>query len=168
MKPSLSLKKSYMAVVVLAVLLLIAASMNAVQAYFTTYVTASGEKTVVLDDRIETYEEVKGLEKTIGIRNTGKYDCFGRVLVIAPDGYTVTKISGNEWAQAEDGYWYYNRIIPAGETSADLLVISIGGIPADQPLNFDVVVIEEAIPVVYDANGNPDWSLYANEGGAEA
>lgn len=168
MKSSLSGKKSYLLLVSLAVILLIASSVNAVHAYFTTYVTAKGEKTVVLDNRIETEEEVKGLEKTIRIRNIGAYDCFGRVLVIVPDGYTVTKVSGNEWSQAADGYWYYAPIIPAGQTSTDALIVRIDNIPADQPQNFDVVVIEEAIPVVYDENGAPDWSLVANEGGAAA
>ena len=158
----------FLAIAVLAGALLLLASIGAAHAYFTSYVTAKGELTVSLGNQIEYYEEVKGLEKTIKINNTGAHDCFGRVKVLAPDGYSITKTSGSEWTQGDDGYWYYGPIIPAGQMTTDALVVSIGNVPQSQPLNFDVVVIEEAIPVVFDENGNPDWSLLANQGGEAA
>jgi hypothetical protein len=59
--------------------------------------------------------------------------------------------SGAGWAEGADGYWYYSGIVPAGGKTEELTV-SIqpkDGLAQD----YDVIVIQECAPVLYDENG---------------
>ena len=92
------------------------------------------------------------------IQNTGNYDCFVRVKAFAgaeyQDGLTY---SGNNWSLADDGYYYYSQVVEAGTSTEDVLDIRIAHENADK--DFNVIVVQESAPVIYDENGNPtgDW-----------
>ncbi|MDO5445343.1 MAG: hypothetical protein Q4F31_06975 [Eubacteriales bacterium] len=153
---------------VLALVLLVASSVGIAHSYFTTYTTADGGHTVFAKSQIEIHEGVKNLSKSIQLENTGRHECWARVLVVYPEGYKVTKSSGTDWSEAADGsgYWYYNKILPAGATTPVALTVEIE-VPdtvSDEDLQkqFNVVVIEECVPVLYNEDGTPkpaDWSL---------
>ena len=71
--------------------------------------------------------------------------------------------SGEDWSQAADGYYYYSQILSPGETSGELL-IAIDNMDREQ--SFNVIVVQESAPVIYDENGNPtgDWDHILDSG----
>lgn len=130
-------------------------------AYFTTYATATGGMEVDLGfTRIVPDEEVYDWTKHIKIDNTGDYPCYVRAKVFAGEKFQAgLVISGEGWTLGEDGYYYYKDIIPAGGSTADELLVKIDNM--DSKEDFNVVVIQECAPVLYDENGNPyaDWDM---------
>jgi hypothetical protein len=131
-------------------------------AYFTTYATADGGVQISLGTTTtEPVEEVREKAKYIQVKNTGDYECYVRVKAFAgaeyQDGLKYSDESSGKWNPSSDGYWYYSEILPAGETT-DTLKVGIT-FPEEQE-SFNVVVVQECTPVVYDADGNPyaDWN----------
>ena len=133
-------------------------------AYFTTYVSAGGSHPVYMGARTELKEDVSDMTKHITIENTSQInDCYVRVKVFYAGPFTINYTdrseSGNLWTYSEaDGYWYYGPILQAGG-STETLDAKIE-VPVDfDKESFNVVVIQECTPVVYDENGNPtaDW-----------
>ena len=111
-----------------------------------------GTTTTVPDETVDNWT------KHVTVQNTGDYDCFVRVRAFAgaqyQDGLTY---SGNNWSLADDGYYYYSQIVEAGTSTEDVLDIRIAHENIDQ--DFNVIVVQESAPVIYDENGNPtgDW-----------
>ena len=111
-----------------------------------------GMTTTVPDETVDNWT------KHVTVQNTGNYDCFVRVRAFAgaqyQDGLTY---SGNNWSLADDGYYYYSQIVEAGTSTEDALDIRIPHENADQ--DFNVIVVQECAPVIYDESGNPagDW-----------
>ena len=157
--------------VVLALGLLLGSSIHSAMAYFTTYASAKGGIKISLGDSTTITEEFKDWKKTIKIKNTGQMDCYVRAKVLAGEQYTIAA-AGSGWSQGKDGYWYYaNPVAPGSETEA--LVASIQ-VPKNLSASFDVVVVQECTPVIYDQDGNPvsaeaaDWSRVLQQAGEEA
>ncbi len=146
--------------------MLAALTINGVSAYFTTYVSAGGSQVVHLGSQTEIHEDVSNMTKHISITNTSPInDCYVRVKVFHSGQLQVTftdkSESGNLWKYSEtDGYWYYGPILAAG-ASTEILDVKIGALPEDFDRDsFNVVVVQECTPVVYDEAGNPtaDWN----------
>ncbi len=152
-----------------ALLLAGAVSLPKAMAYFTTYAAAGGGVEVrISNTRTEVEEKVEGLTKQIQLKNTSTQDEYVRVKVLCGSAFTLefTNESG-KWSLNEDGYWYYSDILKPGDTTKPLLAgITV---PEDQKDDFDVIVVEESTPVLYDENGDPyaDWSLKSDKGIAE-
>ena len=94
-------------------------------------------------------------------------DCYVRVKVFA--GSTVgLSCKGDGWSQGADGYWYYKDIVTPG-ASASTLVVSIIGPQDEDAETFNVVVVQECTPVLYDEDGKAyaDWTLSLDEAGKE-
>ena len=146
--------------------MLSALSIKGASAYFTTYVSAGGSHVVNLGSQTEIREDVSDMTKHVSITNTSQTnDCFVRVKVFYGEGLKISfqdkSEEGNLWTYNEqDGYWYYEPILPAGE-STGILDIKIGDLPEEfDKESFNVVVVQECTPVIYDQNGNAaaDWS----------
>lgn len=146
-----------------------ALTIQSASAYFTTYVSAGGGEVVHLGAQTEIHEDVSQMTKHIVLRNTSQInECFVRVKVFYADPFTVeyTDVAGNgDWYQQnDDGYWYYRPILPPGgvTTQFDAKIV----VPEDFDRDsFNVVVIQECTPVLYDDNGNPyaDWNMTYTE-----
>ena len=135
-------------------------------AYFTTYVSAGGSQIVHLGSQTELNEDVSDMTKHITVTNTSQIsDCFVRVKVFYGGDLAISyqdkSESGNLWRYSkEDEYWYYSPILPAGE-STEVLDVKIGDLPEDFDRDsFNVVVIQECTPVIYDETGRAtaDWN----------
>mgnify|MGYP001851212658 CR=1 FL=1 len=133
-------------------------SVGSAMAYFTTYTQVSGGVALNLGTTSTTPEEtVEDWTKHVTIENTGDTDCFVRVRAFAGSQYQDGLVySGENWTLAADGYYYYSQVLSPGETSGELL-ITIDNQDSDQ--SFNVIVVQESAPVIYDENGNPtgDW-----------
>jgi len=134
-------------------------------AYFTTYVSAGGSQVIRMGFETELEEDVSNMTKHISIKNTSKTnDCYIRVKVFNSSQFEVQftdkSESGNLWRYSqEDGYWYYDKIVPPGGSTGilDAKIVLPDGFEKD---SFNVIVIQECTPVIYDKDGKPsaDWN----------
>ena len=149
-----------------------ALTLEGASAYFTTYVSAGGSHVVNMGSQTEIHEDVSSMTKHVSVTNVSQInDCFVRVKVFYSGELNVTYHDGGGlWTEGEGGYWYYGPILPAGQ-STGILDVKIGDLPEDFDRDsFNVVVIQECTPVVYDEAGNPvaDWTTVYTDYGEEA
>lgn len=144
-----------------AVLLVGGLSVGNAMAYFTTNAFAAGTQTVSLGAKTTIEEEFSNWTKRITIKNiSDKNACYVRVKAFCGSQFAIEYSSTEgDWEQRDgDDYWYYTKVVPAGgETSQLLAHITV---PEEQKDDFNVVVIQECTPALYDAGGNPyaDWT----------
>lgn len=133
------------------------AGLDQAMAYFTTYVTASGGYPVTLGYETEIEEEVSDMTKRIVISNTGESDCYVRVKVFSGSQFEISFSSEAGWSQADDGYWYYDGVLPVGNSTSELLAAI--AVPEGCTDTFNIVVVQECTPALYDEAGEPyaDW-----------
>ena len=147
-----------------ALVLVAGATAGKALAYFTTYVTAQGGQELSLGFTTTIpNEKVENWQKSITIENTGDKDCYVRVKAFAGDKYGLTYAdgSGGKWSLGAEGYYYWQDILAPGAVTGTLIV-KIDKLDARE--SFNVIVVQECIPVPYDENGNPvpwdqvDWN----------
>lgn len=157
------LKKGIPWLAAAALILAGGAGVQEAMAYFTTYVTAAGGHPVTLGYETEIEEDVEDMTKHIVIANTGESDCYVRVKVFGGSQFPLTISPGEGWSQGADGYWYYDEILPVGEKTSVLLA-AIEEIPEDYEGTFNIIVVQECTPVLYDEDGSPyaDWEKEAD------
>jgi len=153
-----------------AVIMVAGLSVGKTLAYFTAYTEASGG--VVLDlGFTETIpeEKVVGGAKQLKIKNTGDFDCYVRVKALTGSDYTVTYSepdNAGKWIPGEDDFYYYQDVLPAktGITTQLDVNIAFPSTKEGEAPEFNVIVIQECTPVLYDENGAPyyDWSKTAD------
>ena len=135
-------------------------AVGSAMAYFTTYSTAGGGVTMNMGfTETSPNETVDQNGKHVTISNIGDYDCFVRVTAFAPMELTYTAPNGG-WKAEDDGYWHYEGVLPAGETTPKLNISYTFPSGDDKPEEFNIVVIQECTPVLYDKDGTPyaDWN----------
>ncbi|MGI5873564.1 MAG: hypothetical protein ACOX8R_02755 [Bacillota bacterium] len=159
------MKKKYAIMALAAFLLVLGASVGPAFSYFTTYATARGGQTLTLGEETRITEEFDDWQKTVAIENSEtSTPVFVRVKAFGPSQYPLQYQGSEKWSPGADGYYYYSDILQAGETT-DRLVVSINNVPRDgvptEDASFDVAVVYETAPVLYNDNGEPyaDWSL---------
>ena len=137
-------------------------------AYFTTYASAKGGYELQAGTETEIEEEITELTKHIRIVNTGEGDCLVRVKVLAGNLTPVTYLDNSgKWSLGGDGYWYYQDVLPPGETTGELAAtIEVPEGMEGMMDSFDVVVIQECVPVFYREDGTPygDWERKMADG----
>jgi predicted ribosomally synthesized peptide with SipW-like signal peptide len=153
-----------------AVILVLSLSIGSAMAYFSAYATAQGGKTIQLGATTEISEpEISDWTKHVVITSQAdSQPVYVRAKAFAGSEYTLTfESASGKWSQGDDGYYYYSDILEGGASTEELL-IHIGGIPEDTK-DFNVVVVYESTPVLYDADGNPyaDWTQTIILNGAE-
>ena len=159
------MKKRNIILTAAAVVLVLTAAVPSAFAYFTTYVSAIGKKTVNLQDTTDIQEAIDVTTKNITITaDQGSEPVFVRVRAFWPDGYTVTynENSDSKWTQNGEWWEYADPIADNGTTTYDTktssLSIKVTGTPSDVKVGdtFNLVVVYESTPVRYteDAAGN--------------
>lgn len=165
------MKKQSFCLAAAALLLAGSVTVGSAIAYFTTYATASGGAEVELGfTTTEPNEEIKDGSKHIKVENTGASDCFVRVRILYGDRYEpYIRVSGENWEEKleKDQYgqdvrnFYYKDLLPAGGVTPDELLAEIHVKEMEYTDDFNVIVIQECTPALYDENGNPyaDWNV---------
>lgn len=150
-------------VLILIIAMVILARIRPANAYFTTYTTAKGGKLIDFGSSTTLKEEFAAWQKHITLTNNKNGNpVFARAKAFCKKNYPLTYETNNKWELNEnDGFYYYNDIINNGESAEELLV-TINDVPNDVTIkeNFNVIVICETTPVLYDKDGNPyaDWT----------
>ena len=158
-------KRIYLAAAALA--LVVTLGIGSAMAYFTTYVLADGGVELSMGSTVTIPKEKMDLHyKIVSIKNTGDYDCYVRVkaFVSAENGELVFSDEDGKWTPGADGYYYYSDIVKPGETT-DTVKIAVNGllVEPEEGEAFNVIVVQECTPVLYDENGNAyaDWNANA-------
>lgn len=103
-------------------------------------------------------------KKEITLTNTGDYDCYVRLLALTGDAYkdSLSYTGDSKWTPGADGYYYYSDIVAPGESTTQIDVSF--AFPEEEPADFNVIIIQECTPVLYDEDGNPyaDWEKTAD------
>ena len=154
--------KKIICLAVAAIILTAGVSIKDAMAYFTTYVVSEGKEELELGFT-ETVidEEVEKKQKIVTITNNGSAACYVRVKTFVADKYSgMITAAGSDWSE-ENGFYEYKKVLDPGK-STSTLVISLGMFDEaeeDKTPNFNVIVIQECAPVLYDADGNTyaDW-----------
>lgn len=142
----------------LAVCLIAGARADMSTAYFTAYDSVNGGKTVTQVSKTAINEEVDGFTKTVSVTNTGNIPCYVRVKFFAGSEISL-EYSGDGWTLRDDGYAYYGPEVAPGDTSGELVAIVVP--PEEYEEDFNVIVVEESTPVLYNEAGEPyaNWEL---------
>ena len=154
-----SFHKKTLGMAAAALALTAAVSAGSALAYFTTYTQAAGGVALQLGSaQTIPLEEVDNWTKHVTVQNTGEVPCMVRVRAFtgsALEGQLT--YSGDNWSPAGDGYYYYSQVLEPGEATPDVLDIQIDNTGMEE--DFNVIVVQECAPVVYDGNNQPtgDW-----------
>lgn len=158
------LSKRTIALTLAAFTLTAGLQIGSASAYFTAYTEAKGSAPISLGaPGSEIMETFKDWIKTVTVKNTGADPCYVRIRAVTGDLYQDGLVygPGTGWTKGSDGYYYYGEMLqPEAETTEITVTIPT---PAAEAEDFNVIVIQEYAPVVYDEKGNPkaDWSLKA-------
>lgn len=145
-------------------------TVGSAMAYFTAHSEASGAVRMNIGfTETEVDETVDGDGKHVTIKNIGDYDCFVRVKVFSVIDVDYSPFSG--WEDGGDGYWYYTPVLPAGGSTEELLVTFEYPVNTeeDKKEEFNIIVVQECTPVVYDEAGSPaaDWDRVITSDGTD-
>lgn len=166
--------------VALALALAICMGATPAWAYFTWNDQAAGGSAVHFTPRTQIHEQYLDGQKTVTITNAEDAGpALVRARVYASTAFSNVTAEGAGWTpssqtvKADSGWIYCNEVLPAGGTTAELKVTfdfpKQESPDPDAPYvisdgeNYSVVVVYEASPVLYDAQGN----AYANWDNAE-
>lgn len=150
------MRKRNLILVILVLALIMCASIQPAIAYFTTYVNAKGGYRVTVGDTTKIHEKIKGQDKEVVIHSdTDSAPVYIRAKVLYT-GKNEPVVSGENWVEDSDGYYYYSNILEGGGDTSTLKVTMqdlVTGEDATEDLNdgdsFSVVVIYESTPVRY-------------------
>lgn len=134
-----------------------------------------GFNEVEITEEFEEPEEIKPgdvVAKVVKVKNTGNGDCYVRIKAVfshslTGDHCTVDWNTTDFTYNTEDGYWYYNRILPTGETSPALMTkITIGedivtGVE-DIP-KIKMIVYTESVQSKLFADADEAWAFFNQE-----
>ena len=152
------MKRKTLILAALALVLVLGAGIGSTMAFFTTYTEVQGGYTAQLE--METVESLSDWTKHLSIaNNSNSQPVFVRARAVAGDTYALTYSGGDGWSDGGDGWWYYDSVVDAGE-STPVLDIHIGNVPENvkDGTSFNVIVYTECTPVLYE-DGQPtaDW-----------
>lgn len=158
----------------LALALALTAAVGTTGAYFTAYTTAKGTVPISLSENTTIEESFGSWTKHVTISNDGgdSRAVFVRAKGFAGSTYPLTysePAGVSNWSPGEGGYYYYAMPLNPGDNTTQLDV-KISGIPESEKLNagdnFNVVVVYETTPVLFDEDGKPyaDWSIILDNG----
>ena len=157
-------------IALLAVMMLIIASVGATVAYFSATDTAEGAAMLNLKGETKIDEGDKEF-KQIVITNTGKADLIVRVKLFGVDDTLMDVTIPSGWAAGDNGWYYFKTVLPGGQSPQ-----ATTGSPIEVKLkenltpkqiaelgdSFEVTVVHEATPIVYDEGTlvlPVDWNL---------
>ena len=161
------MKKYHYFLAAFALICIISGSIKGALSYFTTYAEARGGVVLHMGEETEISEEYDGSKK-VTIKNNHRYDSvFVRAKAFISNDYKDSlKYDKSEgWRDGGDGYWYYgdpeSKVLPPKASTETPLIVEFA-VPEEAVKDdkFNVVIIYECVPVIYDKAGNPveDWS----------
>lgn len=145
----------------LALVCVVGVSIRGALSYFTSYAEAEGGMILDLQEESSKKEVFDGI-KHLTIKNTSKtLSVYVRAKAIITEKYADSlTCTGEDWRDGGDGYYYYNKLLPAGAEATPLDVAFSSPEAPGEGDEFNVAIIYETIPAQYDNDGNPveNWN----------
>ena len=120
-----------------------------------------------IETEIEEEVDLVDPRKEIKLKNTGSNECFVRLKVltgnILKENMQCTEPGGEgKWTPGEDDYYYFSDVLQPDESTTQLNVSFV--FPKEEMEQFNVIIVQECTPVLYDAEGMPyaDWNNKAD------
>ena len=160
------MKKFHKILSLLALVLILGATIRPALAYFTTYTRAKGGYTIHQTATTTINEEFSDWTKSLTVTNTEGKPVYVRARAFGGSLLNL-QYSGDGWTDGGDGWWYYSGALAEGQSAATLLV-KIDNIPkAQEGTGFNVAVVYESTPVLYRTDGTAyaDWTMILDKGG---
>ena len=159
------MKKINLILAVLAVVLILCASIGAASAYFTTYADARGGYVIHMKYESEIEEKVEGNVKQVTISNIaapgtepGTYPVFVRARVFAGNDVNAAG-AGTNWTLSGDYYFYNVPLFTGDHTETLAITVTPAENSTVRPGDpIDVLVTYESVPAVFTATGEPDMA----------
>lgn len=153
-----------------ALILVMGLAVGSAMAYFTTYTIGTGSKVLSLGKTVTIPDEdVVNGKKEIVIQNTGDHDCYVRIKALTGANYADSIVysepeGATKWTLGADGYYYYSDVVSANTGSTSQINVAFAFPGGLELADFNVIIIQESTPVLYDANGTPyaDWNAKAD------
>jgi len=144
--------------VLLAVMLLVLGTIGTAYAYFSDYDWGAGTAKLSLSGSTTIDEEVKDGVKNIVIENKSEQAAvIVRVGIYGPDEMKVTLPPNDNWEKSGD-FWYYKKVLAAGETTVDPIKAEISGMDEkdfeEYGDSLNITVVHESAVVVYNEDGS--------------
>lgn len=151
-----SLRKRSLTILI-AVLLVCAATTGVALAYFSDYEAAIGAAMLELSGQTEIDEGDSDVQKDIVIKNTGNTDVMIRMAIYGPDKMTVSDPLPEGWIDGGDGWYYYEYILEPGQDTGERVIAKMSEL-SDKEIaqlgeHFDITVVHESAIVTY-GDGN--------------
>lgn len=167
------MKRTDLLAIGLAATLALGATLQPALAYLTGSSTVGGHVPVEpLKTTTIITEPVEGLTKSIVVSLVNDPEpsapVWTRVLIVKGETFGIDPQPGEGWSQGADGWWYYDGVLDKDNPSTTALDVTITDVPEGTVDGeyFDVVVIYECTPVLYESDGTPyaDWSFKLDNG----
>lgn len=162
MKAIIKSKKTKIAFAVIALMLIFA--IGATMALLTITTQAVTNRFTVAKMSTEIEEEIEGMVKKPAVKNTGTSDCLVRMrYTVSPENLgnppilTVEADGKGVWVLAEDGFYYYQGILKASQTTPQLeLGVTVrDGVTIEELQDADITIYQESIQTIAaDSEGN--------------
>ena len=151
------MKNRRLLITAICLVMCLAVSIGLTVAYFTDYESAKGGAVIHLSGRTEIEEDFDGNDKLVTVTNTsdGEVDMVVRVMAFGENLAYAPEKEG-EWIQdsKSDNIWYYHKVLKKDESTSVLRVEVSGKVTADDPLDFEVTVVDEAQRAIYTQDGS--------------
>ena len=158
------MKKFFIVLICMTFIVNLFVSIEKHPTYFTSYTKARGGFPIKLSDDSKIQETLKGWNKILTVTNRQKHQAV-YVRARAFSGVThPVSYEGENWFEGEDGYWYFGKgksqILNSGKTTTPLTVSVTPPQNENGGDSFQVIVVYETVPVLYDKEGIPieDWT----------
>ena len=126
-------------------------------AYFSDYVTAKGQATINLTAEVE-------IPETVDPDGTKHIQIYGPWLTTDYQEADIQPATPSDW-QLMGGYYYYTKVLPAGEKTSEIEVKVVKGHFSADVENFDITPVFQSAIVTYE-NGSvakPEgWENFPN------
>ena len=169
------MKRKSILTAILALALLAAVAIEPAVAYFTASATNTGAVTIDVGNRtkIDEPDVVDWVKHIVVTAKDDSVPVYVRARAYSGSTYPLEYVvpEGSKWTEGDDGWWYYEDILNAGESTEEEFLVQITNVPKDavDGNTFNVSVVSEDVPVLYDEDGNPyaDWTLTYKDLNAE-
>lgn len=178
-KPGIRMSRTV--VLLVAVLLLIGATVGSTVAFLTTKTEPVTNTFTYAKVSCEVTEEFKdGTKKNVQVKNTGTTDAYiratyvvnwvdasGRIAASNPEGYryTLTENPDNKWTKGKDCFFYYtSSVAPGASTEGSLLTCTVT-YPPNPAYTLSVEILAEAIQSVPEKAVQDAWGVTVSDDG---
>ena len=136
-----------------------------------TNILTIGDNNTSIEETFTPPESIKPgdtIKKEVMVKNNGSMPCYVWVSLLISNKNISDKIILNlnttDWEQKADGYYYYKKVLPVGNTTTKLLssVAIPSSVSVSEIGDFDIIVYSESVQQGNNNNYSDAWEVFAD------